>query len=318
MTHAAAFLTPKTIRSPEAISSFLSGEKESAQIVKDANKKCLSEDHLLYNRWEVCKILVQVPFHFIQGYLLNTLAITAKLFCLKDFSKRCSIHAHHKNARFSQALLQKRYGINFLAPLRNLHLRKTAPFYIKPKLSRVLADENPLLIDLKSNATEPDKLEFFHNQGLCNGGIHWLLYLYHLTKNQCENPTAHMRALVRKYKKGFSEQAAFLQNFLWSPQLNIEKNALTINPQKSSKEEVSNLPLGTYGLTMKIPNAAHRLAYLKVQADLGFLIDPYFGVFRFKGRNHGEKVRDFFSHYPWWKIFSDVIKVRFDQVELKI
>jgi hypothetical protein len=309
-------LTAKTIASLSKMNRFFHCEKEVKQIIKSSKNKELSREHLLYNRWEVAKIIGRAPFQFVEACFLSLFASLVNPFS-NDLARRLLVSASHKNANFSQLLLQKRYQNDFLSPSRNLHDPSTKQFYTQPNLPRSLCDENPLFDDLKPNSVKEDELEFFHPLGLCNGGVHWILYLYHLTKDKIKKPIAHMRALSDVCSNGFSSRAAFLQNFLLSPHLLTEKGVLSLTPSQKAKKSIhriSDLAVGSYGLTMKASSGSHRLAYIKTSEKLGFLFDPYFGFIRLKGKDQAEKLFDYLQHYPWWKFFLTVKKVRFDYI----
>jgi hypothetical protein len=305
------------IPSKLATSSFFHCNEQMQQVVANTRKAAFAQEHLLYNRWEVTKIILQAPFHLLELFLLHVVAQIP--LTPHSLQRRLIVAGIHKNARFSQWLLQLRYGTDYLAPSRNVHDRSTAWFYTQPDLPFSLCYQNKLLNRMKSNNAKRDKFKFFHPDGLCNGAVHWLLYLFHLTRAHCKDlPVAHMRALVDLSRKGWSVQAAFLQNFLGSPFLNIERVHTFTLPSDGEEQsnQLSAFEVGTYGITISGDSFAHRLAYIKIDKELGFLFDPYFGCMRLQGQQQGRKVLEFFEDYPWWKVLN-IQKVRFDRIMLK-
>lgn len=297
---------PPELSSYPRLVNFFKGKKEIGEIsllAKDEKKL------LLANRWQVSCILAPLlcSIYTLTSLFICILGNVVGCIGISSLQKRCIVLSKHFKANAAEASLFSR----FIGFSRNMHALDSADFYLRPEIpTKSLKD--PQIIDVtffrSHGATDPldplvRNIIFYHGEGICRGMSNWFMHLYLKTVDKFKNPAAHLAAVTKIVgERGASPQAALLQSFSDEAALLkmkttystvISHRMLNEKDQKKSLAALSNLPPGAYGVGLY----HHRINYIKVHDELGFIFNPSKGLLRCEGKEHAKKALDHFLEY---------------------
>jgi hypothetical protein len=187
------------------------------------------------------------------------------------------------------------YGADLIAPLFNLYAFSAHEIYLQPNLPRTALEPDLVMAQTMKN----QELINFWNKGVCRGMTNWFFTLYLRTKTESLDLEAHLRTIAAQFYPGAPKQAALLHalHFPEKELLNLQRDPISVvlfsAPPEKQAEVAGTLEAGLYELFL--PN--HRLAYIKVDAQLGYLIDPSIGVIRVRGNDHAARVANHCLQY---------------------
>lgn len=157
-------------------------------------------------------------------------------------------------------------------------------------------------------------VHFAHPDGICEAFCEWFIYLYLMTKDQFSAPLHHMIVLGKIFEKGGGAEPTLLQSLLsrkgkllhlkmgiqevhektcdGAPTPLFEKKISfwKTHPVEIGKK-LQDLDIGAY----RIRFFDHSIAYIKINKDLGFFIDPNRGIITIKGDLQGDALYNLVS-----------------------
>jgi hypothetical protein len=271
------------------LQNFLNGSEAVQQVIDQKNRTTTP----IYTpfrakldcKWEVCQVAT-APFRWILAFVLD---IISKAFAskeLKNISKRLEIGFDVFSEDTTPMLIIKetKNRPNTQGEIVNNH--SSIPLNRIPE-TRVR--EKTLHLN--------ESLEFNHREGICRGIADWFLYLYLKTRNQFNDPRAHMRALGKQFSKGGGMEATLLQSLFINKGkllgLNIGFQSIhsrqpisavaRVNWQSESKENgikfLQDLPVGAYAIRF----SHHQMAFVKCNNNLAYYFDPSIGIIEIQG-----------------------------------
>lgn len=328
------------------LQAFLSGKEEIDWISQSENRDNRTYvSKLYYNRWQIAWICVKAPFEWIFVLFCEAVAFLSEKLGSTRLNRVFTLLAKHHQADFSSFESQHTYGKQFLIPSRNFHHLWTCDYYNKDSLpvsSIEDAQVKELLFDtslanehshskllkkpveglqIKNIVENLKKIHYIHfyiRNGLCRGDTSWWLYLFLSTQHLFKNPYHHIIAVSKMFEKGVSRQAALLQqlNLAESKVLKMSFNySLNISQQQIEQnseaaiESLKKLPAGPYGVGLH----NHRIAYVKIDDQLGFVRDPNRGVIALEGPNQANELLNYIRPY---NNHADASSVYFESTSL--
>ncbi len=272
---------PELLRSRAAISAFLNCDTEAGQIVAAAAH---DQPHQLANCWNVIWLTTTVPFKVILAVFLACIGLLLGCVGISSWSRQVSLLAKHLSCELTLSSSLMAYGQDLIAPFFNFYAWSAQDIYLQATLPLVILQPEPDMADVFHDQNE---IDFWHS-GVCRGITNWFLKLYLSTKDECPDLEAHLRAIAAQFYPGAPRQAALLQalNFPEKDLLNLRREPVANSAQ--------NLEPGLYELFLP----RHRMAYIKVDAQLGYLIDPTLGIIRLRGADQAARVLAHCQQYP--------------------
>ncbi|MBS0607026.1 MAG: hypothetical protein KF898_04110 [Parachlamydiales bacterium] len=251
--------------------------------------------------WEVCQIITE-PFRWLIAFVLKQ--ISAQL--VSHFGKCETAQQIKMASKYVTA------GFNLLSdtPTKIFLLQKTRN---RSNDHGIVSDTPPIpihqILDPRvRNRTYnliQNEIIFSYPDGICRGISDWFLFIYLKTKDQFTDHRSHMAALGKLFSKGGDAEPTLLQSlYLKNGKiLDLKIGMQTGRPSgtygapitdqvfcdwKNSSEamiqEIGNLPAGSYQLCIPF----HQMTYVKINDQLGFLLDPNEGVLEINGEGLAE------------------------------
>lgn len=225
--------------------------------------------------WEI----VLAPCRVLSALFLACLIPFLYLFQQRDLGLHCEVLARRCIYDLTHLIGLLKFGSDFIAPLPSFYALKAHSVYLLKPLTRDQIHDPAIPAKLLDKGSE--FLEFYSREGICRGVTSLFINTY--VHTQHSNPEAHMR-LLASWVSQESERVALLAAFHFSDDLlkisrnpELDSGAPSIPVERDAIcKEVKNLACGMYEIDL----IGHKMAFLKVDNDTGYLINHMNAVLR--------------------------------------
>ena len=249
--------------------------------------------------------LATAPFRWIAAVALSAIALISSCLGAKSFKKQAKMASRRLDAGFS---------LHSDNPTKLFLLQKTENHAndrgIVGKAQPIPGDQiqdprvrNRTFLRMNNQVN-------FRDSGICKGISNWFIYLYLKTQHQFSDPRSHMIALGKQFSKGGGIEPTLLHSLyvrngkLLNMRIGEQQGRVsgqagrpvcshTLSDWKDAEDQVlselKNLPAGAYSLIVPF----HQMAYVKIDAHLGFLLDPNEGIIEISGKEVEEELYAF-------------------------
>lgn len=271
-------------------------------------------------QWRVCK-QATAPYRWILANLSKVAAAGLNRCNFSEAAKKmknlsvCLIHGFEIFSNFNETSKVSKIASSINGPNKDGEIVNNHPPIPENQLDEAVQRLTFISAD--------KEIKFGHNKGICRGMSFWFIYLYLHTKDQFNNPRAHMAALGEQFKTGGGmdptllqsicldavedkqsmDQGYFLQAGGYLLNLKVDKsNAQTQSVRYSLDqwrkgdyepvEELDLLPAGAYAVSLP----EHQTVFIKINRQLGYFFDPNFGIVEIQGSYLSFELHDKVSH----------------------
>lgn len=280
---------------------------------------------LYFGKWQVIWIRLKWPFEYLISSILSLIATL--FYCLGATRLSNTITVLSKQVLRDQHHLdsQDRFGSRLLIPAYNVHQLGSCDIYQNDPLS-VNEIKDPLVKDLTffhqfqmqgvANLREKHHhhVHFYHPNGLCRGAVLFHQFLFLRAKG---SPLERFLSASKHFVTGVPSRAALLmalegteEELLGYTNNYMEKQIIKGSDLEKSAPVIATLPPGFYSINL----CNHRMDYLKLSDDEGYLWDDNHGAIDCSGPSHAKLVQEHISSYHIPSVDYSVI---FQSVELE-
>jgi hypothetical protein len=280
--------TTDVIRSDHNFLEFMNAERDLEQI-----RNFQHPEHY-FTGWEITRVGISAPIGVI-GYLF-LMGIGFLLYAVRarDLAKRCAIIATHLLTDFFSLIYLCRYGENYLRPFANAPAISRSDLYLHPPVSWT-----DTVFD--GHDTEAD---FCNARGVCYGMAHWFAFLYFYSLKTGKDPEELIYGCAEIFKDGATAQAALLQTVRASSHqhhlLSYKEECCVSTTLSEINQDIASFSSNFNALNPAIYGISfchHRVAYIKIREDLGFLIDPNGGIIKMASSDQAETLLSHLNLY---------------------
>lgn len=280
----------ETIHSSQKLIAFLNADDEAQEITEHPQTQppgCLS------NCWTVTWLTAVAPFMVILVVFFK--CIEALLHCLhlKSLAIHCDVFTKQLMTRMVYLGTLICNGSDLIAPLFNTYAFSASDVYLQDTIPSPTAD--PLI----ARALEGQNKISFHRGGVCRGGTVWFLNLNFLTEGAIPDLETRLRSIASTFYYGTRSRPALLQavNFPERDLIKMEKEerpsvALVFAQGVQAEVEALNFP-AVYEVWLPF----HRMAFFKIGAQLGYIVDFNGGILKREGEGMSNAVASHLRHY---------------------
>lgn len=240
-------------------------------------------------------LLMTAPLRLIGAVFLESIALLLNCAGAKELALRCHLLKQHLMKEVYLLASLFLYGAQLIAPLYNVYAGRAEEVYLTPSLSSSELSADPEIADILRDQTTVD----FYQAGVCRGITSWFLALYLRTRDSYMDRDEHFRAVASIFQDGAPPQAALLQALLYpeEPILHLKRREVQSTSLNRPLQEVGTLILALPSGVYEVWLPYHRMAYVKVHAALGYLINPSIGIIKVEGENQSLKAAAHFQAY---------------------
>jgi hypothetical protein len=278
--------TSDLLNSYSHLKEFIDQNKAVEEVRQQAGSISTLQTGNLLLRWQVVDLTMAAPFLHI--YTIFIEAVRKLLFYagLTTWSIQLAVHRRLYEKDMRLEALQT-FGKDCLAFSINARAQNSDDVYLQSPLpvedigsKRVRRLVHPGL----------KELVFYKDGGCCRGMSEWFFYLYFQTQRDFQDQDAHVQAVGRQFSSGAPSEAVLLQVMCPSDRnlLGLKGKEVCVitasDPPSADShhqritELFKSLEPGAYAVNLP----RHRLNYISLSPNLGYLFDPTDGTMTIK------------------------------------
>ncbi len=289
---------PEYIHSYGALSNYFNANADEAIARIQAHEPVAILDY----RWQIAWLVITTPFRFMLEIFLTCVEPVLKCLGASHLAIRCHILCAHLATEdcFLRTLLEGRADA-IMAPLFNTYAFSANDVFLAPRVKTELIQDRKVF-DTFEKDEEWNKVDFYRANGVCRGITTWFTFLFLRTQEHfAENPDGQMQAIGSLFYWGAPGPAALLQALCNGEVfLNVcaqQLHRIPLTAQEETRDSIQTALKDAAPGAYEVWFPTHRIGYIKINDQLGYVIEPNGGVFKIEGEEQTLNVADYLWSY---------------------
>lgn len=289
---------PEYIHSYDALSNYFNANADEAIAQIEAYEPPAVLDY----RWQIAWLVITTPLRIMLEIFLTCLEPLLKCLGASHLAIRCHIlYAHLATEDYFLYTLLEGRADAIMAPLFNTYAFSASDVYLAPTVKTELIHDQKVFNTFELDK-EWNKVDFYRPDGVCRGITTWFTYLFLRTQeNFAKNPDGQMQAIGSLFYWGAPAPAALLQALCNGEVfLNVHATQLhriPLTAQEATRDTIHSALKDAAPGAYEVWFTTHRIGYIKINDQLGYVIEPNGGVFKIEGKEHALNVADYLWSY---------------------